>query len=52
MQILPYNRVLKDLNMLMPGQLMQKLNAVFFLSPGDRPAPLRDWKIRPAAALR
>jgi uncharacterized protein (DUF1015 family) len=39
MQILPYNRVLKDLNMLLPGQLMQKLNAVFFLNPGGRPSP-------------
>ena len=29
MQILPYNRVLKDLNGLSPGQLLQKLEGVF-----------------------
>jgi uncharacterized protein (DUF1015 family) len=39
MQILPYNRVLKDLNMLMPGQLMQKLNAVFLVNSTGRPSP-------------
>jgi uncharacterized protein (DUF1015 family) len=39
MQILPYNRVLKDLNMLLPGQLMQKLNAVFLVNSAGRPSP-------------
>jgi uncharacterized protein (DUF1015 family) len=35
MQILPYNRVLKDLNGLTPEALVQKLDAVFILkSPG------------------
>ena len=35
MQILPYNRVLKDLNGLAPDALLQKLDAVFILkSPG------------------
>jgi uncharacterized protein (DUF1015 family) len=31
MQILPYNRVLKDLNQLSPEQLLQKLDGVFIL---------------------
>jgi uncharacterized protein (DUF1015 family) len=35
MQILPYNRVLKDLNGLTPAALLQKLDAVFIL--GDAP---------------
>ncbi|HLX71473.1 MAG TPA: DUF1015 family protein [Verrucomicrobiae bacterium] len=35
MQILPYNRVLKDLNGLSPEQLLEKLDGVFILkSPG------------------
>ncbi len=37
MQIMPYNRVLKDLNGLSPEQLRQKLDAVFIL--GDAPCP-------------
>jgi uncharacterized protein (DUF1015 family) len=41
-QILPYNRVLKDLNGLSPGQLLQKLDAVFLdshqASHGQSPA--------------
>ena len=34
MQILPYNRVLKDLNGLTPAQLLEKLDAVFTVKPG------------------
>jgi uncharacterized protein (DUF1015 family) len=34
MQILPYNRVLKDLNGHSPEQLLKKLEAVFTLKPG------------------
>lgn len=40
MQILPYNRVLKDLNGMTPAQLLEKLEAVFIVGPatGTRPA--------------
>ncbi|MBI3191506.1 MAG: DUF1015 domain-containing protein, partial [Pedosphaera parvula] len=38
-QILPYNRVLKDLNGLTPPQLLQKLDAVFVLKPGGNGQP-------------
>ena len=31
MQILPYNRVLKDLNGLTPAQLLEKLDGVFII---------------------
>ena len=37
MQILPYNRVLKDLNGNSPATLLQKLDAVFVI--GDPPCP-------------
>ncbi len=37
MQILPYNRVLKDLNGHSPAALLQKLDAVFVI--GDQPCP-------------
>ncbi len=37
MQILPYNRVLKDLNGHSPATLLQKLDAVFVI--GDQPCP-------------
>jgi uncharacterized protein (DUF1015 family) len=39
MQILPYHRVLKDLNGLTPAQLLKKLEAVFVLTPGGPPQP-------------
>jgi uncharacterized protein (DUF1015 family) len=39
MQILPYNRVLKDLNGLTPDTLLQRLAAVFDLQPGGPPQP-------------
>jgi len=41
MQILPYNRVLKDLNGHSPAQLLQKLAAVFDLQPHGAPVPSR-----------
>ena len=36
-QILPYNRVLKDLNGLSPAQLLEKLDGVFVLQANGRP---------------
>ena len=39
MQILPYNRVLKDLNGLSPSQLLAKLEAVFTITSGGNPTP-------------
>lgn len=40
MQILPYNRVLKDLNGLSPEQLLEKLDGVFIIkTPGDAKPP-------------
>jgi len=45
MRILPYNRVLKDLNGLTPAGLLEKLGAVFtFQSPGN-PAPARKHQL-------
>ncbi len=45
MQILPYNRVLKDLNGLTPEQLQQKLAAVFDINPGGSPKPARKHEL-------
>jgi len=39
MQIMPYNRALKDLNGHPPGQLLEKLDGVFIIKPGGSPAP-------------
>jgi uncharacterized protein (DUF1015 family) len=39
MQILPYNRVLKDLNGHSPSQLLAKLEAVFTIATGGSPQP-------------
>ncbi len=39
MQILPYNRVMKDLNGLSPSQLLAKLEAVFTIATGGNPTP-------------
>jgi uncharacterized protein (DUF1015 family) len=44
-QILPYNRVLKDLNGLSPGQLLEKLEGVFVLKPGGPPSPGRKHQL-------
>jgi len=41
MQILPYNRVLKDLNGLSPEQLLEKLDGVFIIIRDGSPSPLR-----------
>ncbi|HEY3760346.1 MAG TPA: DUF1015 family protein [Verrucomicrobiae bacterium] len=39
LQILPYNRALKDLNGLTPEQLLAKLESVFTISKGGSPSP-------------
>jgi uncharacterized protein (DUF1015 family) len=39
MQILPYHRVLKDLNGLTPAQLLKQLEATFVITPGGPPQP-------------
>jgi uncharacterized protein (DUF1015 family) len=39
MQILPYHRVLKDLNGLTPARLLRQLEALFVLTPGGPPLP-------------
>jgi uncharacterized protein (DUF1015 family) len=39
MRILPYNRVLKDLNGLSPSQLLARLEAVFTIATGGAPSP-------------
>jgi len=39
MQILPYNRVLRDLNGLQPSQLLQKLETIFDMTPTTEPQP-------------
>src|SRR6266516_1224861 len=44
-QILPYNRVLKDLNGLSPDQLLQKLDAVFIIKPGGTGWPTRKHEL-------
>jgi uncharacterized protein (DUF1015 family) len=45
MQILPYNRVLKDLNGLTPAQLMEKLDAVFIIKPNGAAQPTRKHEL-------
>jgi uncharacterized protein (DUF1015 family) len=47
MQILPYNRVLKDLNGLTPAQLLEKLDAVFIIKghPGGAVTPARKHEL-------
>jgi uncharacterized protein (DUF1015 family) len=45
MQILPYNRVLKDLNGLTPEQLLQKLDAIFIIKPNGAPSPTRKHEL-------
>ncbi len=41
MQILPYNRVLKDLNGLTPETLLEKLDAIFVITANGEPRPAR-----------
>lgn len=45
MQILPYNRVLKDLNGLTPEALLAKLDAIFTLTPNGAPKPTRKHEL-------
>jgi uncharacterized protein (DUF1015 family) len=45
MQILPYNRVLKDLNGLTPEALLQKLDAIFILKEAGAPQPTRKHEL-------
>ena len=45
MQILPYNRVLKDLNGLSPSQLLEKLAGVFAVNPHGVATPTRKHEL-------
>ena len=45
MQILPYNRVLKDLHGLTPEALLQKLDAIFILTEPGTPVPMRKHEL-------
>jgi len=45
MQILPYNRVMKDLNGLTPEALLQKLDAIFILKEAGAPQPTRKHEL-------
>jgi uncharacterized protein (DUF1015 family) len=45
MQILPYNRVLKDLNNQTLEALLQKLDAIFIIKPGGNPKPTRKHEL-------
>jgi uncharacterized protein (DUF1015 family) len=45
MQILPYNRVLKDLNGLSPEQLLEKLDGVFILKSPGVATPVRKHEL-------
>jgi uncharacterized protein (DUF1015 family) len=44
-QILPYNRVLKDLNGATPAKLLEKLDGVFIISPGRSGPPTRKHEL-------
>jgi uncharacterized protein (DUF1015 family) len=45
MQILPYNRVLKDLNGYSSEQLLQKLGSLYPLADGGKPAPAKKHEV-------
>jgi uncharacterized protein (DUF1015 family) len=45
MQILPYNRVVKDLNGLTPGQLLEKLGTVFAIASPGNAVPTRKHEL-------
>ena len=45
MQILPYNRVLKDLNGMTASDLLRKLDSIFVLHPDASPAPSRKHEL-------
>lgn len=44
-QILPYNRVLKDLNGLSPTQLLEKLDGLFVIKGNGKAAPARKHEV-------
>jgi uncharacterized protein (DUF1015 family) len=44
-QILPYHRLLKDLNSLSHGQLLEKLDGVFVIKPGGTATPARRHEV-------
>ena len=44
-QILPYNRVLKDLNAMTPARLLEKLDGVFIIKPNGRVQPTRKHEL-------
>jgi uncharacterized protein (DUF1015 family) len=44
-RILPYNRVLKDLNELSPNALLEKLDGVFVIKPHGNPEPSRKHEL-------
>jgi uncharacterized protein (DUF1015 family) len=44
-QILPYNRVIKDLNGLSPAQLLEKLDGVFVIHRNGKPMPSRKHEV-------
>ncbi len=44
-QVLPYNRVLKDLNGLTPNQLLEKLDGVFVIHPNAAASPTRRHQV-------
>jgi uncharacterized protein (DUF1015 family) len=44
-RILPYNRVLKDLNGLSPTQLLEKLDGVFVSETNGKPTPARKHEL-------
>ncbi len=45
LQILPYNRLTKDLNGLSPAQLIEKFDGVFIIQPNGKPQPERKHEI-------
>jgi uncharacterized protein (DUF1015 family) len=45
LQILPYNRVLKDLNGLTAAQLLQKLDGIFIIKPNGTAKPTRKHEL-------
>jgi uncharacterized protein (DUF1015 family) len=45
MQILPYNRVLKDLNSLSPEQMLEKLDGPFIIKPDGSASPTRKHEL-------
>ena len=44
-QILPYNRVIQDLNALSPAQVLEKLDGVFIIHRDAKPGPVRKHEL-------